>query len=174
MRWIWIISSFTALALIYIATYNSLVRLKQKAMEAWSGIDVQLKRRHDLIPQLIEVVKGYAQHESKLFEEVARIRAEAIAIPPNHPKELGGAENMLVGYMRSVFAIAEQYPQLKANQNFLKLQEQLKETEDQISASRRIYNANTKELNTKIKSFPHNMVAATSGFKEFEFFQSDK
>lgn len=155
----------------YIALFNGLVHAKQKVKEAWSGIDVQLKRRYDLIPNLVKTVKGYAAHEKSVLENVTKARAEAINVPAGKVQAQAGAENMLSSALKSIFAVAENYPDLKASQNFLNLQNQLEETEDQISASRRIYNGNVTSLNTKIQSFPSNIVAGIHHYTEAEFFE---
>lgn len=152
-----------------IASYNRLITLVNKVAEAWSDIDVQLKRRYDLIPNLVETVKGYAKHESQAFENVTKARAAAMGATT--PAAKGEAEASLAGALKSVFAIAEAYPELKANQNFLALQGQLTETEDKIQASRRYYNGNVRDLNTTIQAFPGNIVAKTFGFSAKEFFQ---
>lgn len=162
------------LGLIYAGIYNGLVRARQKVREAWSGIDVQLKRRYELIPNLINTVKGYATHEKDLLEKVTQARADAIQVPEGKVADHAKAENMLTGALRSVFAVAENYPDLKANQNFLDLQSQLSETEDQIAASRRIYNGNVTVYNTKIESVPSNVVASIHHFLKSEFFELDE
>lgn len=154
-----------------IGIYNGLVTLRVRAEEAWSDIDVQLKRRHDLIPNLIETVKGYAKHESELLERVTAARTQAIQSANASPAEQAKNENMLTGALKSVFALTESYPDLKANQNFLKLQEELASTEDKIQASRRFYNGNVRDLNTKIDTFPSNIIANMFGFQKKEFFE---
>jgi len=151
------------------ATYNSLVQLNVRVDEAWSGITVQLKRRADLIPNLIETVKGYAAHEKAVFENVTRARAETLSA--NGPGEAGIAEGHLQQALRSLFAVAEAYPQLQASQNFLQAQHAMVDTEDKIQASRRFYNGGVRELNTKIKVFPNNVFAKGLGFTEREFFE---
>jgi LemA protein len=151
------------------ATYNSLVQLKVRVDEAWSGITVQLKRRADLIPNLIETVKGYASHEKAVFENVTRARAETLSA--GGPGEAGIAEGHLQQALRSLFAVAEAYPQLQASQNFLQVQQALVDTEDKIQAARRFYNGGVRELNTKIKVFPNNLFAKGLGFTEREFFK---
>ena len=152
-----------------IVVYNGLIKFKLRTDEAWSDIDVQLKRRYDLIPNLVETVKGYAQHERQLFEKVTEARAKAISA--QGPEQKAEAENMLSGTLKSLFAVAEAYPDLKANQNFLELQRELTDTEDKIQASRRFYNGNVRDFNTKIQVFPNNMVAGILGFKSYEFFE---
>ncbi len=151
--------------------YNSLVTLRVRSDEAWSDIDVQLKRRHDLIPNLLETVKGYAKHESELLEKVTAARTQAIQSAGASPAEQAKNENILSGALKSVFAITENYPELKANQNFLKLQEELASTEDKIQASRRFYNGNVRDLNTKIDMFPSNIIANMFSFQKKEFFE---
>lgn len=160
--------------ILYVANYNGLVRVRQKVKEAWSGIDVQLKRRYDLIPNLINTVKGYAKHEKELLENVTKARTAAINVPEGDMASQSKAENMLSGTLKSIFALSENYPDLKANQSFLELQKKLTETEDQISASRRIYNGNVQALNTKIEAFPSNIVARVHGFVSGEFFEMDE
>ena len=152
-----------------IATYNSLVKLNVRVDEAWSDITVQLKRRADLIPNLINTVKGYATHESGVFEAVTKARAATINATT--PAEASVAENQMQGALKSIFAVAEAYPQLQASQNFLELQGELVDTEDKIQASRRFYNGGVRELNTKIKTFPNNIFARRLGFTEREFFE---
>ena len=151
------------------ATYNSLVSLGVRVDEAWSDITVQLKRRADLIPNLIESVKGYASHERGVFEDVTRARAETLSA--SSPAEASAAENHMQAALKSIFAVAEAYPQLQASQNFLQLQSELVDTEDKIQASRRFYNGGVRELNTKIKIFPNNLFARSLGFSEREFFE---
>ena len=155
-----------------IAMYNRFVRLQVRSDEAWSDIDVQMKRRYDLIPNLIETVKGYATHEREAFENVTKARAAAMGAQSieDHAK----AENMLTGALKSLFAVAEAYPDLKANQNFLELQRELSDTENKIQAARRFYNGNVRDLNTAIKTFPSNLIAGMFGFKEREFFNLDE
>lgn len=151
------------------ATYNSLVQLNVRVGEAWSGITVQLKRRADLIPNLIETVKGYASHEKAVFENVTRARAETLSA--GGPGEAGIAEGHLQQALRSLFAVAEAYPQLQASTNFLQVQQALVDTEDKVQAARRFYNGGVRELNTKIKVFPNNLFAKGLGFSEREFFE---
>ncbi len=149
--------------------YNGLIRLKNHTDEAWSDIDVQLKRRYDLIPNLVETVKGYATHEREAFENVTKART--MAMGASTPESKGQAENMLSGALKTVFALAEAYPDLKANQNFAKLQDELSDTENKIQASRRFYNGNVRDLNIRVESFPTNMIAKQLGFAKREFFQ---
>ena len=154
-----------------IFAYNRLVTMVNRAKEAWADIDVQLKRRYDLIPNLVNTVKGYATHESSAFENVTKARAAAMGATGLADK--GQAEATLAGALKSVFAIAEAYPDLKANQNFLSLQNELTDTEDKIQAARRFYNGNVRDLNTSIQRFPGNLIAGTFHFSAMEFFQLD-
>jgi LemA protein len=149
--------------------YNRLVSMVARTKEAWADIDVQLKRRYDLIPNLVETVKGYATHEREAFENVTRARAAAMGV--TNVAEKADAENMLSGALKSLFAVAEAYPELKANQNFLALQTELSDTENKIQAARRFYNANVRDLNTAVGTVPTNMVASTFGFKAMDFFE---
>jgi LemA protein len=151
------------------ATYNSLVTLKVRVDEAWSDITVQLKRRADLIPNIIEAVKGYATHEKGVFESVTKARAETLSA--QGPADASVAENHMQQALKSVFAVAEAYPQLQASQNFLSLQSELVDTEDKIQASRRFYNGGVRELNTKIQVFPNTLFVRNLGFEEREFFE---
>jgi len=150
-------------------TYNRLVTLRNRAKEAWADIDVQLKRRYDLIPNLVETVKGYASHEKEIFEKVAEARAKAMGA--TGMKEKAEAENQLSQTLKSLFAVVEAYPELKANQNFLQLQKELVDTEDKIQYARRFYNANVRDLNTLIESFPANLIAKNFGFEKMELFE---
>ncbi|MBP7821161.1 LemA family protein [Candidatus Saccharibacteria bacterium] len=169
---LWIVLGVVVLGAIFlIATYNGLVKLKVRVDEAWSDITVQLKRRYDLIPNLVNTVQGYAKHESGVFEKVTEARANALNA--QGPAETAKAENMLTDALKSVFAVAEAYPDLKASQNFMQLQDELVDTEDKIQASRRFYNGSVRELNTKIKVFPNNVFAGMLGFSEKEFFELD-
>ncbi|MHA7986054.1 LemA family protein [Rathayibacter sp. CAU 1779] len=151
------------------AMYNSLVTLNVRVDEAWSDITVQLKRRADLIPNLIETVKGYAAHEKTVFEDVTKARAETLSA--SGPAEASAAENHIQTALRSIFAVAEAYPQLQASQNFLRLQSDLVDTEDKIQAARRFYNGGVREFNTKIKVFPNNLFAKRLGFGARDFFE---
>jgi LemA protein len=155
-----------------IAVYNGLITLRNRTDEAWSDIDVQLKRRYDLIPNLVETVKGYARHEAETMEKVVQARAAAMGAQSTHDK--AEAENMLTNTLKSLFAISENYPDLKANQNFLQLQDDLKDAEDKIQAARRFYNANVRDFNTKIQVFPNNLIAARMSFKKYEFFEANE
>lgn len=160
--------------LLYAFVYNGLVGSRQKVKEAFAGIDVQLKRRHDLIPNLVDTVKGYAKHESETLQKVIQARASAMGAPSGDMAQMAGAENMLTGALKSIFALSENYPDLKANENFLELQKELEETENQLSAARRLYNGNVTEFNTKIESFPSNVIANAHNFEQAEFFELDE
>ena len=167
---LWVILGIVVvLALFLWMTYNGLVTLKVRVDEAWSDITVQLKRRLDLIPNLVNSVKGYAAHESGVFEKVTEARANALNA--QGVKETAAAENQFEGALKSLFAVAESYPDLKANQNFLQLQQELVDTEDKIQAARRFYNGGVRDLNTKIQIFPNNVFAGMLGFKQREFFE---
>lgn len=169
----WIILAIVAVLVIFVwATYNSLVTLRIRVDEAWSDINVQLKRRLDLIPNLIETVKGYAKHESGVFQSVTEARANVISA--QGPKQTAAAENQFEGALKSLFAVAEAYPDLKANTNFLELQNELVDTEDKIQASRRFYNSGVSGLNTKVQTFPANVIAGMFGFKNRDFFDVDE
>ncbi len=150
-------------------TFNGLVRKKNRAKEAWSDIDVQLKRRYNLIPNLVNTVKGYATHERELFERVTQARASAMGA--QGVEEKAKAENMLAGTLKTLFAVSENYPQLKASANFVELQKELRDTEDKIQAARRFYNGNVRDLAIKIESFPSNIAAKLFGFKKMELFE---
>lgn len=160
------------LAIFIIAMYNGLITLKNRVDEAWSDISVQLKRRYDLIPNLISTVKGYAAHEKEVFEKVTEARTRAMNAGTTADK--AEAENMLSGTLKSLFAVSENYPDLKANQNFLELQRELTDTEDKIMASRRFYNGNVRDFNTKLQVFPTNMIAGMLKFTAREFFEMDE
>jgi len=149
--------------------FNRLVTLRNRAKEAWSDIDVQLKRRYDLIPNLVETVKGYATHEKETFEKVIEARAKAMGAQT--VKDRAEAENSLSQTLKSIFALAENYPDLKASQNFLELQRELTDTEDKVQASRRFYNGNVRDLNTQIETVPTNIIASLFGFQKMEFFE---
>lgn len=169
---VWVIVGIIVVAALWVMfAYNGFVRRVQRAKEAWADIDVQLKRRYDLIPNLVETVKGYAAHEKGVFENVTKARATAMGAQGLAQK--GQAENQLTGALKSLFAVAEAYPDLKANQNFLALQNQLSDTEDKIQAARRFYNGNVRDLNTALKVFPGNVIASLFHFSAMEFFQLD-
>jgi LemA protein len=160
------------LVLFLVTTYNRLVTLRQRVKEAWSDIDIQLKRRHDLIPNLIETVKGYAAHERGTFEAVTNARAQAVAAGASgSPQQMAQAENVLTGALRSLFAVAENYPQLQAVQEFKDLSENLTATEDKIAFARRFYNGNVRDYNTALQTFPTNILAGTFGFKPEQYFE---
>jgi LemA protein len=152
-----------------ISVYNGLIVLKNRVDEAWSDIDVQLKRRYDLIPNLVETVKGYAKHEAETLEKV--IAARNAAMGAQGAEAHAAAENALSSTLKSIFALSEAYPDLKANQNYLQLQDDLKDAEDKIQASRRFYNANVRDFNTKIQVFPNNVIAGNLNFKKYGFFE---
>jgi LemA protein len=168
MAWILLIVA-VVLIIWVIAIYNGLIKLKNRVDEAWSDIDVQLKRRHDLIPNLVNTVKGYAAHEKEVFDKVTQARAAAMGAGTAEAK--GQAENMLSGALKSLFAVAEAYPDLKANQNFLELQRELTDTEDKIMASRRFYNGNVRDFNTKLQVFPTNIFGRLLGFLAQPYFE---
>jgi len=163
-----ILGVLVLLVLWLVFTYNRLITLRNRTKEAWSDIDVQLKRRYDLIPNLVETVKGYAAHERELFEKVTEARARAMGAKTL--KEKGEAENVLSGTLKTLFAVAENYPQLRASENFMELQRELTDTEDKIQAARRFYNGNVRDLNIQIETFPANIVANLFNFKKSEFF----
>ena len=171
MTVIYILLGLVVLVIAYVVmTYNGLVSQRQKVEESWSGIDVQMKRRYNLIPNLVETVKGYAGHERETLDSV--IQARTLAMANNGtPGEQGQTEGMLSGALKSLFAVAEAYPELKANQNFLELQGELTEVEDQIQMARRYYNGNVRDMNTRVQQFPSNFVAGQFGFTEAEFFE---
>lgn len=160
------------LAVGIVGIYNGLIKLKNRVDEAWSDIDVQLKRRYDLIPNLVNTVKGYASHEKELFEKVTEARTAAMGA--GTPAEKEQAENALSGTLKSLFAVAENYPDLKANQNFLELQRELTDTEDKIQAARRFYNGNVRDFNTKIETVPTNIIAGMLNFTKREFFAAEE
>jgi LemA protein len=173
MTVLWIILGIiVVVGLLLAATYNGLVTLRNRVDEAWSDITVQLKRRLDLIPNLVESVKGYAAHEKSVFEDVTVARSNALNA--KGVKETAASENQFEGALKSLFAVAEAYPDLKANQNFMELQQELVDTEDKIQASRRFYNGGVRDLNTKIQSFPTNLIAGAFSFKSREFFELDE
>lgn len=171
MVWI-IVIVLVVIVLALVAMYNGLVRANVRVDEAWSDITVQLKRRADLIPNLVSTVKGYAKHEKGVFEEVTKARSETLNA--QSPAAAGKAENQFQAALKSLFAVAEAYPDLKASANFQQLQAELVDTEDKIQASRRFYNGSARDLNTKIKVFPTNIFAGMLGFKTREFFEVDE
>ncbi|OIO48196.1 MAG: hypothetical protein AUJ33_00155 [Parcubacteria group bacterium CG1_02_40_25] len=164
-----IVAVVVLVILFLIGGYNGLVRLRNRTKEAWSDIDVQLRRRYNLIPNLVAIVKGYAAHEKEVFEKVTEARARAMGAKA--PADAALAEKSLAGALKSLFAVAENYPQLQAAQNFLDLQKQLADTEDKIQAARRFYNGNVRDFNTKQEVFPYNTIAGMFGFKKAEFFE---
>lgn len=173
MTAVWIVPGLIVLVLLWVVyAYNHFVKLNIRTDEAWSDIDVQLKRRYDLIPNLVEVVKGYAKHEKGIFEEVTKARAEAISA--KDVKTQGAAENQLTAALRSVFAVAEAYPDLKANENFAKLQDEVTDTEDKVQAARRFYNGNVRDLNILVKSFPYTLMASVFGFQPRQLFELEE
>ncbi len=170
MSAMWIILIIIVLvALVFWAVYNALVRLRVRVDEAWSDITVQLKRRLDLIPNLVETVKGYASHEKTVFQNVTEARTSVMSA--KGVKETAAAENQFEGALKSLFAVAEAYPDLKASQNFMELQSELVDTEDKIQAARRFYNGGVRDLNTKIQTFPNNVIAGLFGFASRDFFE---
>jgi len=170
MAWIFL-GILVVIAFLIVGMYNSLVQLRVRADSAWSDIDVQLKRRHDLIPNLVETVKGYAAHEKGTFENIAKFRSQAMQA--TSPADKAVAENQLSGALKSLFAVAENYPELKASEEFTQLQGSLSQTEDTIQNARRYYNAVVRDLNTKIQSFPTNLIAGMFGFSQRQFFEVD-
>ena len=173
MELVWILIGFVVIVGLFLwVTYNGLVTLKIRVDEAWSDITVQMKRRADLIPNLVSTVKGYAKHEKSAFEEVTEARAAVVGA--GSPKEAAKADNMLTDALKSVFAVAEAYPDLKASDNFRELQQELVDTEDKIQAARRFYNSGVRDFNTKVQVFPNNVFAGMLGFTQREFFDVDE
>jgi LemA protein len=168
----WILGIIAVIVIAIIGLYNTLIRSRNRVDEAWSDIEVQLKRRYDLIPNLVNTVKGYAKQESSVFENVTKART--MAMGAGSMQEKLKDENMLSGALKSLFAVAESYPELKSNQNFMQLQADLTDTEDKIQASRRFYNGNVRDFNTKLQVFPTNMFASMLGFGKREFFDIDE
>lgn len=167
-----VLGVLVALVLIFIALYNGLVRLRNEVKNAWAQIDVQLKRRHDLIPNLVETVKGYASHEKEVFERVTQARAAAVsATASGQVGQIAAAEGALIGALRSFYAVMENYPQLKADANFRALQEELTSTENKISFARQYYNDSVMKYNTACETIPSNIVASLGGFQKAEFFE---
>jgi len=164
-----VVAIIGVVAIWAITTYNGLVGRRNQTNESWADIDVQLKRRYDLIPNLVETVKGYATHEREAFENVTKARAQALGAQSVHDKEV--ADNMVTSALKSVFAIAEAYPQLRAVESFAKLQDELSDTENKIQAARRFYNTNVRDFNTQIETFPTNLIAGSLGFPKREFFE---
>ena len=172
---LWVIVAVVIVALLYVAYgFNRLVRLRTQTQAAWSDIDVELRRRHDLIPNVVSTVQGYATHEREVFEEVAHARSSAVsAAQSGDPAVMAGAENALTGAVSRLMAVAENYPQLQAAQLFLNLQEQLTTTEDKVEFSRRYYNANVRDFNSRLQRFPTNLIGRSMGFQPFSFFAAD-
>lgn len=172
MNGLWIIVLLGVVFVVYAVTvYNGFVTLRNRVLEAWSDIEVQMKRRYDLVPNLVETVKGYAAHESGTLEKVIQARNMAMAVNPQDVKRLSASESVLSGVLKSIFALSENYPELKANTNFLELQHELRDTEDKLQAARRFYNGNVMAYNTKVESFPSNIVAALTHFEKREYFE---
>ena len=168
---LWVVLGIVVILVIFLwAMYNGLVKSKMRVAESWSGIDVQLKRRSSLVPNLVETVKGYAAHERGVFENVAKARAAMMGA--TDPKAAGEANNMLTGALKTLFAVAEAYPQLKASENFQKLQSELSDLEAKIAYARQFYNTNVLDFNTRIKVFPNVLLANPMGFKEAAFFDA--
>ena len=169
--WLIVLAIIVIVVVFLALTYNRLVTLRQRVKEAFSDIDVQLKRRHDLIPNLVETVKGYAAHERGVFDEVTQARAGAIAAGAQGPQQRAAAEDMLTGALRSLFAVAEAYPQLQAVQEFKDLSENLRDTEDKIQFARRFYNSQVRDYNTALQTFPTVVLAGAMGFTSSEYFE---
>ncbi|MES2931665.1 MAG: LemA family protein [Patescibacteria group bacterium] len=170
MTTLYIVLGVLALLVLWVVlSYNGFVSLRNRAKEAWSDIEVQMKRRYDLIPNLIETVKGYAAHESKTLQSVTEARTAAMGAQT--VEQHAAAENMLTGALKSLFAVSESYPDLKANTNFLELQRELSDTENKIMASRRFYNSTVQSLNTAVEQFPGNLIASPFGFKQMDLFE---
>jgi len=173
--WVWIVLLAVILLVVFggIASYNRFVSQRNLVRDAWANIDTELRRRYDLIPNLVETVKGYASHEREVFENVTKARAMATAATGS-PAEQAAAEGPLVAALRQLFAVAENYPDLKANQNFLALQSELSNTEDRLQTARRFYNSNVRDYNRRVQSFPSNVIARSFGFTEEQFFEVDE
>lgn len=171
---LYVILAVVAIIIVWLVIiYNGLITLKNRTDEAWSDIDVQLKRRYDLIPNLVETVKGYASHESETLEKVIEARNAAMS-QSGHDASKAEAENELSQTLKSIFALSENYPDLKANQNFMKLQDELSDTENKIQAARRFYNGNVRDFNTKIEVFPNNFINNLLKFKKYDFFEANE
>lgn len=167
-----VLGAIVLVVLWLLMTYNGLVTLRNRAREAWSEIDVQLKRRSSLIPNLVESVKGYAKHEKEVFEEVTKARSALLGA--KNPHEKAAANDMLTGALKSLFAVAEAYPNLRASENFKQLQEELSDTETKVAASRQFYNTNVLDLNNSLETFPSNLVGNSFGFTKEEFFKASE
>jgi LemA protein len=173
MEWLWVILGIVALLLIFgVVSYNRFVSQRQQIRDAYANIDTELRRRYDLIPNLVEAVRGYATHERETFENVTQARAAAIAA--QGPAQQAQAENVLTAALRSLFAVAEAYPELRASENFQALQGELANTEDRIQVSRRFYNANVREYNERVQSVPSNIIASMFGFRTEEYFEIEE
>ncbi|KKS17195.1 MAG: LemA family protein, LemA protein [candidate division WWE3 bacterium GW2011_GWC1_41_7] len=173
MPTILIVLILLAVPLVYVVlVYNSFASMKVRIQEAWSQIDVQLKRRIDLIPNLVETVKGYATHEKEVFENVTKARAALMGAQT--PEQAGQADNMLTGALKTLFAVAEAYPELKAQEGFVKLQSELSDTEDKVAYSRQFYNSTVRDYNSKLVVFPSNLIGNMFGFKSQEFFEAEE
>jgi LemA protein len=171
MTWLWVVLGLIALiAIAVVVSYNRFVSQKQLINDSWANIDTELRRRYDLIPNLVETVKGYAQHEREVFENVTRARAAAAAATGS-PAQQAAAEGPFVAALRQLFAVAENYPQLRANENFLALQQELSNTEDRLQTARRFYNGNVRDFNRRVQSFPSNAIANAFHFQAAEFFE---
>lgn len=173
--WVWIVLLALILLVVFggIASYNRFVSQRNLVRDAWANIDTELRRRYDLIPNLVETVKGYASHEREVFENVTKARAMATAATGS-PAEQAAAEGPFVAALRQLFAVAENYPELKANKNFLALQAELSNTEDRLQTARRFYNSNVRDYNRRVQSFPSNVIARSFGFTEEQFFEVDE
>jgi len=171
LGWVIVLAIVVLVVLFLVLTYNRLITFRQRVKEAFSDIEVQLKRRHDLIPNLVETVKGYAAHERGVFDEVTQARAGAIAAGAQGPQQRAAAEDMLTGALRSLFAVAEAYPQLQAVQEFKDLSENLRDTEDKIQFARRFYNSQVRDYNTALQTFPTVLLAGAMGFTSSEYFE---
>lgn len=170
-----IIGIIILLVAFFVFAYNRLVTLENRVEEAWADIDVQLKRRHELIPNLVETVKGYTEHEKEVFDKVSEARQKALsAQEKGDTKEIEKAENELQSTLKSLFAVSEDYPDLKASDNFLELQEEITDTEDKIQSARRFYNRNVEAYNATIEKIPYNIVASMSGYKQEDFFEAEE
>ncbi len=175
MGWVVLLVVIVLAAGWFLLTYNNLVGSRNRTQEAWSQIDVELKRRHDLIPNLVETVRGYAAHERGTFDEVTQARASAVAAgATGDPAKIGAAENVLSQSLRSLFAVSENYPELKASSNFSQLQESLTSTEDKLEFSRRYYNGSVRDYNTALQVLPTSLIAGVFGFRAMPFFQADE
>ncbi|HZB97591.1 MAG TPA: LemA family protein [Candidatus Sulfotelmatobacter sp.] len=175
MAWLIVVIVVAVLLLAVALSFNGLVRRRNRTQEAWSQIDVELKRRHDLIPNLVETVKGYASHERQTFETVTAARAGAVSAGASgDPAKIAPAENALTQSLRSLFAVAENYPQLRAVESFTQLQEQLTATEDKIEFARRYYNGSARDYNTALQTFPRNLIAGALGFTPVNFYAADE